>query len=102
MFVLAILEDKIKIAPEKFDEDHTDMILEEIDQKYTNKVSLPHDRHFVSSFTPRFQVLIDVGLCISFYDIIKVGEPYIYPAEGSAHQKVKFRLGNVYVVVVLR
>ena len=39
------------------------------------------------------QVLIDVGLCIAFYDIIEVGDPYIYPAEGSAHQKVKFRLG---------
>jgi hypothetical protein len=40
MFVLAIVEDKIKIAPEKFDQDNTDMILEEIDQKFINKVSL--------------------------------------------------------------
>jgi DNA-directed RNA polymerase III subunit RPC8 len=54
--------------------------------------------------------LVDVGLCICFYDFIEVGDPYIYPAEGSAHQKVKFRLGmssqmlknyllNIFVVV---
>ena len=41
------------------------------------------------------QVLIDVGLCISFYDLLEVDDPYIYPAEGSAHQRVKFRLGIV-------
>ena len=40
-------------------------------------------------------MLVDVGLCISFYDLIEVGDPYIYPSEGSSHQKVKFRLGNV-------
>jgi DNA-directed RNA polymerase III subunit RPC8 len=33
-----------------------------------------------------------VGLCISFYDFIEVGDPYIYPAEGAAHQHVRFRL----------
>ena len=38
MFVLVILEDKIKIAPEKFDQDNTDMILAEIDQKFINRV----------------------------------------------------------------
>lgn len=40
MFVVVILEDKIKIAPEFFDQDNTDMILAEIDQKFINKVSL--------------------------------------------------------------
>jgi DNA-directed RNA polymerase subunit E'/Rpb7 len=38
MFVLVILEDNIKIVPEKFDQDNTDMILAEIDQKFINKV----------------------------------------------------------------
>lgn len=45
------------------------------------------------------QVLIDVGLCISFYDLLEVDDPYIYPAEGSAHQRVKFRLGIVYYLL---
>ena len=38
MFVLVVLEDKLKIAPEKFDQDNTKVILEEIDEKFINKV----------------------------------------------------------------
>ena len=38
------------------------------------------------------KIIPDVGLCIAFYDFIEVGDPYIYPSEGSVHQYVKFRL----------
>ena len=38
------------------------------------------------------KVLVDVGLCITLFDFLEVGDPYIYPAEGSAHQRVKFRM----------
>jgi DNA-directed RNA polymerase III subunit RPC8 len=31
-------------------------------------------------------------LCISFYDFVDIGDPYVYPSEGAAHQLVKFRL----------
>jgi DNA-directed RNA polymerase III subunit RPC8 len=37
-------------------------------------------------------VLLDVGLCIGFYDFEEVGDPYVYPAEGACHQYVRFRL----------
>lgn len=37
-------------------------------------------------------MLLDVGLCISFYDFVEVGDPMVYPAEGGAHMQVKFRL----------
>jgi DNA-directed RNA polymerase III subunit RPC8 len=50
------------------------VLVEQIDIKYSNKV------------------LQDVGLCISFYDFLDVQDPYIYPAEGSTHQFVKFRM----------
>lgn len=74
MFLLAIVADKIKTQPEQFDRDHTELLIEQIEIKYANKV------------------LLDVGLCISFYDFVEVGDPFIYPAEGAAHQQVKFRM----------
>ena len=36
--------------------------------------------------------MLEVGLCICFYDFIEVGDPYVYPAEGSCHQLVRFRM----------
>ena len=48
MFVLVILEDKVKITPELFDKDNTDMILAEIDQKFINKVS--HDTWYLFTY----------------------------------------------------
>ncbi len=36
--------------------------------------------------------MLDLGLCICFYDLLEAGDPIIYPAEGSCHQAVMFRL----------
>jgi DNA-directed RNA polymerase III subunit RPC8 len=36
--------------------------------------------------------LLNVGLCVTFYDFISIGEPYLYPSEGCAIQLVKFRM----------
>jgi DNA-directed RNA polymerase III subunit RPC8 len=74
MFVLSIIEDKLKINPHEFDKDTADVLLRRINGKYVNKV------------------IPDVGLCIAFYDFIDVGVPYIYPGEGASHQHVKFRM----------
>lgn len=53
------------------------MLLRRINAKYVNKV------------------IPDVGLCIAFYDFLVVGDPFVYPGEGSSHQHVKFRVGKV-------
>eukprot|EP01038_Epipyxis_sp_PR26KG_P016772 gene16772-22951_t len=74
MFLLAVIEDKIKTIPEQFDQSPLEVLIEQIEEKYSNRV------------------IIDVGLCISFYDFVEIGDPYIYPSEGSAHNLVKFRL----------
>eukprot|EP00605_Chrysophyceae_sp_TOSAG23-4_P000622 GSChrysophyteH1.ASY1.ANO1.701.1 assembled CDS len=74
MFLLAVLEDTLRILPEQFDRDSKDVLIEQIDHKYSNKV------------------LLEVGLCISFYDFLHVEDAFVYPAEGSCHQVVKFRL----------
>ena len=47
------------------------------------------------------QVIPDVGLCVAFYDYVTVGQPFVYPGEGSSHQHVKFRVGKTPVVTVM-
>ena len=74
MFVLEIVEDKVKTQPDQFERSMREIIIEQIELKYVNKI------------------IYQVGLCVAFYDFIHVGDPLIYPAEGSTHQSVKFRL----------
>lgn len=74
MYLLSVMEDKLAIRPALFNHDPTDVLIEEIEKKYVNKV------------------ILEVGLCVAFYDIVDVGKPHVYPAEGSAHQVVKFRM----------
>jgi len=49
-------------------------LIEEIESKYLNRV------------------IPDVGLCISFFDFVNIGDPYVYPSEGAVHQLARFRL----------
>lgn len=74
MFVLAVVEDKLKIVPEQFSRDSVEILTELIETNFVTKV------------------LPDVGLCVSFYDFLDLGDPYIYPSEGSAHHLVRFRM----------
>jgi DNA-directed RNA polymerase III subunit RPC8 len=38
------------------------------------------------------QILVDVGLCVAFFDFDHIGESAVYPGDGSAHVDVRFRL----------
>jgi DNA-directed RNA polymerase III subunit RPC8 len=64
MFVLAILDDILRIMPDQFHRSSSDVLIEQIELKYANCI------------------LPEIGLGISFYDFISLGDPYIYPAEG--------------------
>ena len=64
MFVLVVLQDLIRTIPEDFDRDSMNVIKEQIELKYVNKV------------------LPGAGLGISFYDLVSLGDTYVYPAEG--------------------
>lgn len=37
------------------------------------------------------QVVLNVGLCIALHDIIHVEDSFIFPGDGAAHTKVRFR-----------
>ena len=70
---------------------YSQVLKEQIDIKYANRI------------------LLEVGLCITFYDFIDVGDPYLYPSEGSSIQVVRFRMivfrpfiGEIIVGKVMR
>ncbi|RLN86546.1 hypothetical protein BBJ28_00001505 [Nothophytophthora sp. Chile5] len=69
MFVLTRLSDVIPVAPELFDADYTQVLVEEIDRKYANKV------------------LADVGLCVTMYDFVHIGDALVHPADGTSHSQ---------------
>ncbi|RWS04254.1 DNA-directed RNA polymerase III subunit RPC8-like protein [Dinothrombium tinctorium] len=73
MFTLIELKDKIKIPPFKFNLPLHEAIAEELNRKLANRV------------------LINVGLCITLYDIIKVHESFILKGDGCSHTLVHFR-----------
>ena len=74
MFVIVTLEDKLRTLPEHFDRDPEEVLREQIESKYSNRV------------------MTNVGLFVSCLDFSKVGDPYIYPSEGAAHQIAVFRM----------
>ena len=74
MYVLVKLKDKLRILPSEFNRDPAEVLTEQIELKYSNKV------------------ILEVGLCVAFYDFVEISEPHIYPSEGSSHQFVTFRL----------
>ena len=74
MFILHTIEEKVKVAPEQFDRPITEVIIEQIEIKFSNRI------------------IPNVGLCICFYDFLSGGDSYIYPAEGGSIQDMKFRL----------
>ncbi len=74
MFQILILEDKLKLLPDQFSRDVLQVLEEQIEAKYCNKI------------------LPDVGFCIGLYDYVHIGDQFVYPAEGAAHLLVRFRL----------
>eukprot|EP01121_Diplochlamys_sp_Union-15-3_P022424 TRINITY_DN9543_c1_g1_i1.p1 TRINITY_DN9543_c1_g1~~TRINITY_DN9543_c1_g1_i1.p1 ORF type:complete len:206 (-),score=30.50 TRINITY_DN9543_c1_g1_i1:21-638(-) len=73
MFILALLEDSVRIPPERFNKElHS--ISDEINKKYSNRV------------------LLDVGLCICLYDIVKLGDAFVFPGDGASFVQTKFRM----------
>ncbi|KAF1319949.1 DNA-directed RNA polymerase, partial [Globisporangium splendens] len=78
MFVLTRLSDVIPVNPELFDTDYTKVLVEEIDRKYANKV------------------IADVGLCITIYDFVHIGDAFVHPSDGTSHSQ-----GKVYSLAPL-
>lgn len=74
MFVVAELRDSVRVAPDTFDRELLEVLAEELDKKYANKV------------------LVDIGLCLCVLDFKEVQDAIIYPSDGAAHHRVLFRM----------
>lgn len=67
MFILSQLKDKIRVTPDLFHLPLEEAIKGELNKRFSNRV------------------IINVGLCISLYDILEIKESFIYQGDGSAH-----------------
>ena len=67
MFILSQLKDKIRVTPDLFHLPLEEAIKGELNKRFSNRV------------------IINVGLCISLYDILQIKESFIYQGDGSAH-----------------
>ncbi|KAI8070793.1 DNA-directed RNA polymerase III subunit RPC8-like protein [Gongronella butleri] len=74
MFVLAELEDTVKVEPSAFGKKDHDAITDVLNEKYANKV------------------VQEVGLCICVFDILQTSERFILYGDGCAYIKVSFRM----------
>ncbi|EUB60711.1 DNA-directed RNA polymerase III subunit RPC8 [Echinococcus granulosus] len=74
MFVVVPITDVVIIKPKKFGSDIEEVIAHELNSRFSNKV------------------LYKVGLCISLWDIKKIGDMYILHDSGSYQVVVSFRL----------
>jgi len=73
MFVLAKLQDVVRILPQQFDQKLNDAIADELNRKLAN------------------HVLYNVGLCMALHDISSLEESFILPGDGASHTKTTFR-----------
>ncbi|CAO3579396.1 unnamed protein product [Absidia cylindrospora] len=74
MFVLAEIEDTVKIVPNDFGKNDNNAITDALNEKYANKV------------------VQEVGLCICVYDILTTSEGFILYGDGCSYVKVSFQL----------
>lgn len=69
MFSLAVLRENVRLTPSKLRHDYIQAIVLALNQKYCNRV------------------IINVGLCVSVFDVMEAGDPYVHPGEASAYVK---------------
>ena len=74
MFVLAEMQDTVRVAPGAFGKPTTDIVKAEVDAKYAARV------------------VNDVGLCVCCRDVLDVGDGLVYPLDGGATYKATFSL----------
>ena len=73
MFVLVTLKETVRIPPPKLHLPLQEAITEDLNDKLANKV------------------IVDVGLCITLYDILHVSESFLRHGDPAAHVHATFR-----------
>lgn len=73
MFIVSEFEEVVKVQPTHLNDDQVSRIVIHLNSMLANKV------------------VMDVGLCLSLFDILEIGDSIIYPGEGAYFSKVRFR-----------
>ncbi|KAL4422110.1 hypothetical protein ABPG77_003395 [Micractinium sp. CCAP 211/92] len=74
MFILSKLEDTVRIAPQDLGKPAEMAITTAIERTFLDKV------------------VAGLGLVVTLYDILSIGDGYVYHSDGGAHYKVSFRV----------
>lgn len=72
MFVLVTLNETVKIPPHKLHLPVKDCIRDELNEELANKV------------------IVNVGLCITLYDITRIGKSFLHQGDASSHTDGEF------------
>lgn len=86
MFALAVLTDSVRVHPKFLQNSLLTASIEVLNGRFCNKV------------------IGDVGLGISVYDLLEMGDPYIHPGESHALIKSKtkgFQLYFIFLILIL-
>ncbi|KAE9530863.1 hypothetical protein AGLY_011325 [Aphis glycines] len=73
MFIVSEFEEVVKVQPNHLEDDQMSRIVIHLNSMLANKV------------------VMNVGLCLSLFDILEIGDSIIYPSEGAYFSKVRFR-----------
>jgi len=74
MFILILVQDTIRVSPHNLNKNLDEAVRDEIHIKYVNKVIPNH------------------GLVVGLYSYEQTSDAYIYPSDGGAHVKARFKL----------
>ena len=102
MFIISEIEDKIRVDPGDLGRPVLDAVISVIEHLYIDKAC---HRNLLASIingcskgvtksadNSFLQVLHDLGLVVTIYDVLSITGGYIYPSDGAAHYTVAFRL----------
>ncbi|KAI6224350.1 hypothetical protein M3Y99_01401700 [Aphelenchoides fujianensis] len=73
MFVLAQFKSTVKTRAKDFGSDLLPTLIDEINAEFSNFV------------------IIDVGLCLTFYDFVKIGDSFLMAGDADSYTPVEFR-----------
>ncbi|KAL4853308.1 DNA-directed RNA polymerase III subunit rpc8 [Chlorella vulgaris] len=74
MFILSLLEDNVRIAPQ------------DLGKPAELAISAALEKAFLDRVVP------NLGLVVTLHDILSIGDGCVYPSDGGAHYKVSFRV----------
>ena len=102
MFIISEIEDKIRVDPGDLGRPVLDAVISVIEHLYIDKACHRISLALIINWCPKgvrksasnncLQVLHDLGLVVTIYDVLSITGGFIYPSDGAAHYTVAFRL----------